>query len=202
VVPSSAPAAPGAPGRYRSNGRYPVADHVPRSCAGVPADDAAALWLDPREPQGLGESSVPTLEASSAQVSGRRPHKTWAAKRPSGPSAEDCLSSEGGHRRLCANTWEGTEGSAPLRTRPSRRELSATTGPALWGTGRFGDRRWGNLVFAAEAAPPFHVKKASLFSGDPIYSSGYIRRVLVKGADTQRNEAHGMCFEFAGMDAG
>src|SRR6187402_1976367 len=27
-----------------------------------------ALWLDPREPQGLGESSVPTLEASSAQV--------------------------------------------------------------------------------------------------------------------------------------
>ena len=27
-----------------------------------------ALWLDPREPQGPGESSVPTLEASSAQV--------------------------------------------------------------------------------------------------------------------------------------
>jgi len=45
----------------------------------VPARDAAALWLDPREPQGPGESSVPTLEASSAQVSGRRPYKTWAA---------------------------------------------------------------------------------------------------------------------------
>jgi len=35
-----------------------------------------ALWLDPREPHGPGESSVPTLEASSAQVSGRRPYKT------------------------------------------------------------------------------------------------------------------------------
>jgi hypothetical protein len=76
-----------------------------------------ALWLGPREPQGSGESSVPTLEASSAQVSGRRPHKTWAAQRSSEPSAEDCLSSEGGHRTLCA----ATSRSAPLRPRPQRR---------------------------------------------------------------------------------
>jgi hypothetical protein len=30
--------------------------------------------------------------------------KAWAAKRPSEPNAEDCLCSEGGHRRLCAAT--------------------------------------------------------------------------------------------------
>jgi hypothetical protein len=125
VVPSSAPAVLGTPGRCGSGSWNLVADHLPRARAGVPADDAAALWLDPREPQGPGESSVPTLEASSAQVSGRRPHKTRAAKRPSGPSAEDCLSSEGGHRRLCAATSPTAEGSAPLRPRPPRRELLA-----------------------------------------------------------------------------
>jgi len=57
-------------------------------------------------------------------------------------------------------------------------------------------------LFADESAPAFLFEKASLFPRDPIYSSGYIRRVPVKGADLPRNEAHGMCFEFAGKDAG
>ena len=101
VVPSSAPAAAGTPGRCGSDGWYPVAERLSRACAGVPACLRAcrrccrALWLDPREPQGPGESSVPTLEASSAQVSGRRPNKTWAAKRPSDPNAEDLSEQRG-----------------------------------------------------------------------------------------------------------
>jgi hypothetical protein len=42
VVPSSAPAAPENPGRCGSDCWYPVAQHFPRACPGVPADDAAA----------------------------------------------------------------------------------------------------------------------------------------------------------------
>jgi hypothetical protein len=84
----------GAAGRCRSSGSMRKRWRVPgcrtpssRLCrsADVPTCRRAcrrccrALRLDPREPQGSGESSVPTLEASSAQVSGRRPHKTRAA---------------------------------------------------------------------------------------------------------------------------
>jgi len=81
-------------------------------------------WLDSREPQGPEESSVPTLEASSAQVSGRRPYKTWAAK-AAFRSERGGLSEQRGwapkalrrdaqaHRRLRAATPKPTEGSAP-----------------------------------------------------------------------------------------
>ena len=48
----------------------------------------------------------------------------------------------------------------------------------------------------------FLMERASLFHFNQIYSSGYISRVPYKGADTPRNEVHGMCFEFAGKDAG
>jgi hypothetical protein len=135
VVPSSAPAVLGTPGRCGSGSWNLVADHLPRARAGVPADDAAALWLDPREPQGPGESSVPTLEASSAQVERPQANKNMgrAAAFPV-RNAEDCLSSEGGHRRLCANTWEGTEGSAPIRGRAPkalRRHVRARRGVSL-----------------------------------------------------------------------
>ena len=72
-----------------------------------------------------------------------------------------------------------------------------------WAGGGFaGDPSWGSPIVAAGVAHPGLVKKASLSCRDPIYSSGYIRRVPPKGADSPRNEAHGMCFEFAGMDAG
>jgi len=73
---SSAPAAPGTSGRSGRGCWYPVAQHLRRACVGVLAGDAVAALARPREPHGSGESSVPTLEASSAQVSGRRPHKT------------------------------------------------------------------------------------------------------------------------------
>jgi hypothetical protein len=88
-----------------------------------------ARWLDLREPQGPGEPSVPTLEASSAQVSGRRPYKTRAAKRPSAPNAEDCLSSEGGRRRLCAATSARRRLCAA--TSAHRRLRAATSVPAF-----------------------------------------------------------------------
>ena len=131
VVPSSAVAAAGirVHAEAVAGTRLPNPFLSPVPHAGIAADDAAALWLDPREPQGPGESSVPTLEASSAQVSGRRPYKTWAAERPSNPSAEDCLSSEGGHRRLCASTSPPTEGSAPRHPSPPRREPTRQASP-------------------------------------------------------------------------
>jgi hypothetical protein len=105
---------------------------------------------------------------------------------------------------------QGTEGSAPLRPAAkalyrdihARRGVSRAGWLGPWGFGFAGDRSRGSLVLAAAVAAPGSVKKASLSLRDPIYSSGYIRRVPVKGADTPRNEVHGMCFEFAGMDAG
>jgi hypothetical protein len=90
-----------------------------------------ALARPPREPQGPGESSVPTLEASSAQVSGRRPYKTWAASAAfryerGGLSeqrgwAPKALRREAqAHRRLCAATHKRTEGPAPRHPTPPK----------------------------------------------------------------------------------
>jgi len=116
--------------------RLPNTFLAPVPHAGVAADDAAALWLDPREPQGPEESSVPTLEASSAQVSGRRPYKTWAAS-AAFRSERGGLSEQRGwapkalcrdaqaHRRLCAETSKRTEGSAARR--PRKRQCNGPT---------------------------------------------------------------------------
>jgi hypothetical protein len=54
VVPPSAPAVPGTPERCGSGRGHPVAEHLPRACAGVPADDAAARLARPTRTSGLG----------------------------------------------------------------------------------------------------------------------------------------------------
>jgi len=49
--------------------RVPITPLVPApACLRACGRCGGALWLDPREPQGPGESSLPTFEASSAQV--------------------------------------------------------------------------------------------------------------------------------------
>jgi hypothetical protein len=64
-------------------------------------------------------------------------------------------------------------------------------------------KRLPHVLFVDESAPTrTYEKRTSFFLSDQIYSSGYIGRVPSEGADTQRNEVHGMCFEFAGKDAG
>ncbi len=53
--------------------------------------------------------------------SGRRPISTWSAQRTFRyETRRTCLSSEGGHRRLCAATSAPAEGSAPHRLRRPR----------------------------------------------------------------------------------
>ncbi|PTR34834.1 hypothetical protein C8J98_10191 [Luteibacter sp. OK325] len=70
------------PGRFRNTGAMRTRLLAPgcptpssRPCWHAGRRCCRALWLDPHEPQGSGEPSVSTLEASSAQVSGRRPDR-------------------------------------------------------------------------------------------------------------------------------
>ncbi|PTR35529.1 hypothetical protein C8J98_101795 [Luteibacter sp. OK325] len=136
------------PGRSGSGCWYPVADLVPRTCAGVPADDAAARF-------GSTHANLRARESLRCPPSRRVPHK-WSGRRPdrytgraaafpvrnaedclssegghrrlcaaTSPNAEDCLSSEGGHRRLCTPTSTPEATSPELRDEPKKDPISA-----------------------------------------------------------------------------
>src|ERR1700754_1690101 len=105
----------------------------------------------------------------------------------------------------------------PLAARPGpkgNRNTAALRGPSLAGRRRRGPeggtrrllrrRRTTSKPRGRKRADPnanASQRKASLFHFDQIYLAGYTSRVPSKGADSPRNEVHGMCFEFAGMDA-
>jgi len=74
VVPSSAPAVPGTPGRCGSGCWYPVAHPLRRACVGVPAGDAAARF-------GSTHASLTVRESLRCPPSRRVPHK-WSGRRP------------------------------------------------------------------------------------------------------------------------
>jgi hypothetical protein len=123
VVPSSAPAAAGTSGRCGRGCGYPVAEHVPRACAGVPADDAAVRV-------GSTHANLRVRESLRCPPSRRVPHK-WSGRRPDRYMGREAafrserggLSEQRGWapkallRDVCA-----PEGSAPLSPRPPRRE--------------------------------------------------------------------------------
>ncbi len=71
------------------------------------ADDAAALWLDHANLRVRESLRCPPSRRVPHKWSGRRPNKYTAAQRPFRyETRRTCLSSEGGHRRLCTATSE------------------------------------------------------------------------------------------------
>src|SRR6187402_2394459 len=141
-------------------------EYLPRACACASASAPACLPThDAAARLGSTHANLMVRESLRCPPSRRVPHK-WSGRRPDKTTgraaafplrnAEDCLSSEGGHRRLCSATSEprrpaprrpspegsaprrpstegstpprpSTEGSAPPRPRPPRRELIAAT---------------------------------------------------------------------------
>jgi hypothetical protein len=67
--------------------------------------------------------------------SGRRPIRTWAAQRPFRyETRRTCLSSEGGHRRLCPSPLHASGGAmAPRESTKNQKKDDASAARAVWG---------------------------------------------------------------------